>query len=1151
MEKPKSLNKNHHPNLLNQMSTIINNSTSLSPAVVPVVGNVGSQRYAATEAQLEVWLSSKHCDEANCSYNEISSLIIRGDLDLAKLKQAVDQVVQRHAILRSTFSEDGLEVTVHEKMDFDFESFDWTLEDPADVLELERQVVSKLAKTPFDLEAGPLLRVVVQAIEPTHHKLTFAAHHAVLDGWSLAIFCKDLGHFYDKLCGVDLPALPPVNHYEDYTTAMETYFASEQGQADEAFWVNQYSDSIPVLDLPIEHRRPKLRRYGAERYDHELSVDLVESVRKIGAKQGCSLFNVMLAAFNAFLARLSGDDDFCVGIPTAGQAAMDQPELIGHCVNTLPLRTQVDTAKTFQDYMKQVRTELLDSLEHQRYSYGTLLRKLAPPRDSSRAPMVSVSFNVDPVIDMNESGFAGLDVDVSIEPRSFENFEWAVNGVIQKDKSIELQVQYNTDLFSNSSMKFYLDGFSEFLRAIASSPEATINQLPMMSVRQRQQVIADWNETKMDYPLDAVLSSEFSRQAEATPEKVAVKFKDVSLTYAEVETQSNQIARFLQSKGVKPGDLVGICVERSERMLVYLYGILKASAGYVPLDPAYPSDRLQYMCDHSKLKLIVTEDDLKERVSEFNKPQIDIDSFQSEISKLDASNVKSQSTPTDICYVIYTSGSTGEPKGVQIPHGAVVNFLYAMRETPGFTADESVLAVTTLSFDIAVLELYLPTIFGGSVVIMDTYGAVNGEQLSEALDAHDISLLQATPGTWRLMIQSGWKGKSDLKVLCGGEPMPNDLVQPLLDRCGELWNMYGPTETTVWSAAFQIKSAEAQILIGKPIGNTQIYILGPDGQEVPVGAEGEVFIGGAGVTLGYRNRQDLTDERFVENPYRNPFTSYISDRLYKTGDLARYQFDGNLQFLRRNDKQVKVRGFRIELGEIEQNIETHAAVQQNVVIVREDTPGDHRLVAYFVARPNQTVSGNQLREHLRKSVPYYMLPQHFVMLDAMPQTNNGKIDYNSLPAPRAEAVAAENENENVNDSDQSDPTSQAELFMVDLWETVLEIDDVSLHDTFFDVGGHSLLAMKVISEVKDKTEVKLSPQDFLVCTLQQLAEKLDESDAFSNDSPTPAKETKAVAETAEAKKAVEVSAELVAEVNSNKSKSKRKGLLENLKGFWD
>ena len=1131
------------------MSTTNKNSVSASPATVsvPPKSSAKLQRFAATEAQLEVWLSSQQSVQANCAYNELASLTIHGELNTGHLRVAIKKVVERNAALRSTFSADGQEVIVHEEANFDFEAHDWIKSDRRVIPELEQQVVSRLAETPFDLENGPLLRVVMQRIDPEFHKLTFAAHHAVLDGWSLAVFCRDLGHFYDELGGHDVEPLPPVDQYSDYATSMEEYFNSDEGQADEAFWVSQFSDSIPVLDLPTEHRRPNMRGYAADRYVYELSTDLVEKVRKVGAKQGCSLFNVMLSAFNAYVARLSGNDDFCIGIPTAGQAAMDQTELIGHCVNTLPFRTKVNTDDSFQDYMKIVRSELLDALDHQRYSFGTLLRKLAPPRDPSRPPMVSVSFNVDPTIDTSEMGFAGLEVDVVIEARNFENFDWAVNGVIQKDKSVQLQVQYNSDLYTPASIQFYFEGFAAFLDGIATTPDSPIVELPVMDIPQRTQVLVDWNDTQIDYPLDATLCSEFSRQATATPDKVAVKFGDQSLTYAEVETRSNQIARYLQSQGVEAGDLVGICVERSEQMLVYLYGLLKSGAGYVPLDPAYPSDRLQYMCEHSELKLVVTESGLKDRVAEFNKPQIEIDSSLESIEKLDSSPVKNLATPADICYVIYTSGSTGRPKGVQVPHGAVVNFLYAMQKTPGFTADDSVLAVTTLSFDIAVLELYLPTISGGTVVVMDAEGAADGKQLAQALADHNISLLQATPATWRLMIQSGWVGKTDLKILCGGEPMPSDLVQPLLDRCGELWNMYGPTETTVWSAAFRIRSAEAPILIGKPIGNTQIYILDSTGHEVPVGVEGEVFIGGAGVTLGYRNRQDLTDERFVDNRYRNPFTNYVSDQLYKTGDLARYQFDGNIQFLRRNDKQVKVRGFRIELGEIEKNIDSHEAMQQNVVIVREDTPGDTRLVTYFVTRPEHSVNASQLREHLRTSVPHYMVPQHFVELDAMPQTNNGKIDYKALPAPGVEATAAS--------EDQPSPSTPAEVYLANVWSEILDGDDVGLNDTFFDIGGHSLLVMKVISKVKDKTGVKLGPQDFLVCTLQQLAEKLDQSDAFEGQSAAKveaeksvdAGSTEAVNEDADTVVA-DASAKLVSEVNANKS---RKGLIGKLKGFWD
>jgi amino acid adenylation domain-containing protein len=1069
----------------------ITNTFSTTSIPVTVGPQNVEQHYAATEAQIEVWLSSLQSVEANCAYNEIASLVFDGELDSNRLKESIDKVVQRHGSLRSTFSEDGQQVIVHESANYGFESVDFRSGLNIELEQAIQEVIIEQACTPFDLMKGPLFRVVLQQISDTKHKLTIAAHHLVLDGWSLAVFCSDLGHFYDTLSGLDREPLPPANHYSDYASKMDAHFQSPEGIADEKFWVDQFADNIPVLDLPAEKKRPALRTYFGHRYDHQLSSELVERIRKVGAKSGCSLFNVMLAAFNAYVSRISGNDDFCVGIPTAGQAAMDQPELMGHCVNTMPLRTKVDAQQPFTDYMKASRTTLLDAFDHQCYSYGTLLRKLAPPRDPSRPPMLSVSFNIDPIVDANELGFGDLEVELLVEPRKFENFEWFINGVIQKDKSIEMQVQYNSDLYSTHSIKFYLEGFETFLEGIADDPQVRIADLHIMSIPQREQVIVDWNSTEMEYPVEALLHTEFSRQAAETPEKTAVVFEDEVLTYAEVESRSNQIARYLQSQGVVAGDLVGICVNRSAHMLVNLYGIMKAGAGYVPLDPAYPSDRLQYMCDHSGLKLIVTENELSQRVAEFNKPQIAIDAAEKEINSFDSAPLETNAKPSDVCYVIYTSGSTGKPKGVQVPHGAVVNFLYAMQQTPGFGPDDSVLAVTTLSFDIAVLELYLPTISGGKVVIVDSLTAADGAKLAEQLEQHDISMLQATPATWRMMIQADWDGKRDLKVLCGGEPMPQDLVAPLLDRCGELWNMYGPTETTVWSAAFQIIDAEAPILIGKPIGNTQIYVLDANGNEVPVGCEGEVFIGGAGVTLGYRNQPKMTDERFIQNRYRNPFVNYVSDRLYKTGDLARYRFDGNIEFLRRNDKQVKVRGFRIELGEIEQNIKSHPAIEQTVAVVREDTPGDARLVAYVVVKSGQSISPSQLREHLKESVPYYMVPQHFVTLDAMPQTNNGKIDYKSLPAPTAE----------VTESDIDDvamPETAAEKWLAGVWEQILEIDDVALNDTFFDIGGHSLLVMKVITTVNNKTGVKLGPQEFLMSTLEQMANRISESYEFED-----------------------------------------------------
>ena len=1125
-------------------------STISSSTGVPVV--VGSSRaaadcYPATEAQLEVWLSSQQSVEANCAYNEISSLEFHGSLDVQRLEEALVSVVQRHASLRSTFSADGLQVVVRDSPDYDFEVRDFSAAQNngsrGGVDESVRSVVHELATTPFELAGGSLLRVILQKLSNDHHKLTFSAHHLILDGWSFAVFCSDLGYFYDVLGGVERESLPAVNSYREYAKMMEQYPSTEAGQADEAFWLTQFRSGdqldIPVLDLPVENSRPALRTYEGRRYDHSISAELAEKIRMVGAKQGCSLFNTVLAAFNAYLARISETYDFCVGIPTAGQAAMDMPELIGHCVNTMPLRTKIDPAHSFIIYMKSCRNCLLDAFDHQRYSFGTLLRKLSPPRDPARPPMLSVSFNLDPMIDTTKIGFSGLQVTPLIEPRSFENFEWFVNGVIMADKSIELQLQYNSNLYSKQSVQFYLEGFEAFLSQLAEAPHTSIAEVSLMSIPQRQQVIVDWNESSLDYPTTGTLHGEFSRQAAATPDKIAVRFEQTEISYAEMESRSNQIARHLQSEGVGSGDLVGICVDRSERMLVYLYGILKSGAGYVPLDPAYPTDRLQYMCDHSGLKLILTEKELNDRVAEFNKPHIAIDDLKNKIDQLDSGAVESEVAPEDTCYVIYTSGSTGKPKGVQVPHGPVVNFLYSMQQTPGFGQDDSVLAVTTLSFDIAVLELYLPTVSGGTVVIVDRTAAVDGVKLAEQLEEHNISLMQATPATWRLMVQADWKGKSDLKVLCGGEPMPQDLVQPLLDRCSELWNMYGPTETTVWSAAYRIESSTAPILIGKPVGNTQIYLLDKNGQEVPVGCEGELFIGGAGVTSGYLHQPEMTEERFVTNRYRNPFVDYVSDRLYKTGDVARYRFDGNIQFLRRNDKQVKVRGFRIELGEIEQAIKSHPSVEQNVVIVREDAVGDARLVAYVVTSPDQSVAATQLRDHVRESLPFYMVPQHFVDLDAMPQTNNGKIDYKALPAPATEIVEEKVAQEIAM------PSTPAEKFLADVWQDVLEIDDIAVNDLFFDVGGHSLLVMKVIATVKDKTGVKLGPQDFLVATLEQMADKISEAPCFESDQ-------QALSVDASTDKSVipddtiEEPSDQVKHVEEPQSN----GVFKTLKGFW-
>ena len=903
-----------------------------------------------------------------------------------------------------------------------------------------------------------------------------------MDGWSLWVFCRDLGHYYTESTTGVAAELPQADRYEDYSAEMAKYHESDEGKADEAFWVDQFSESIPVLELPTDRPRPALKTFDAARVERVIDAELIGKLRKIGGKNGCSLFNVMLAGFQAYLARITQQDDIVVGIPTAGQAALDRQDLLGHCVNSIPFRQDVDVAQPMLDFAKQVRTAMFDTLDHQKYTFGTMLKKIAPPRDPSRPPIFSLMFNVDPAINCDELGFDGLDVELFVEPRTFENFEWFINGVIGADGSVEMQCQYNTNLFDAETMSARLENYESLLRDFVADPETPIRDLAMLSIEQKQKQIVNWNQSELGYPQDSTVHHEFSAQAARTPDKTAVVFGGHELTFRELDERSNQFARYLQENNVERGNLVGICVERSEEMLVALLGIWKTGAGYVPLDPGYPDDRLAYMCEQSELTLLITQSELAEKVQQFEKPFVEIDTDREAISKLSNEPVKVAGEPADTAYVIYTSGSTGKPKGVNVPHGAVVNFLYGMREQPGFEATDTVLAVTTLSFDIAVLELYLPLLFGGKVVIADAESAADGFKLIETINEHDITLLQATPATWRLLIASGWEGKS-LKALCGGEPMPTDLVEPLLKRVSELWNMYGPTETTVWSSVFRIRDAEAPILIGKPIANTQIYLLDEHLRSVPSGVPGEVYIGGAGVTLGYLHREDLTNERFVDNPYFNPFADYVSSKLYKTGDLARYLNDGNIEFLRRNDKQVKVRGYRIELGEIEQALATHEAIGQGVVVVREDTVGDARLVSYFVTDKGEFVTASDLRKHLRESLPNYMIPQHFVELDAFPQTNNGKIDYRALPAP--EGATSET-------SDFVAPESESEVFLADVWQDKLNVEAISVNDNFFNIGGHSLLVMQVIGRVEEEYSVRLSPQDFLMGTLEQIAATLDD-----------------------------------------------------------
>ncbi|MFL5663118.1 MAG: non-ribosomal peptide synthetase, partial [Ktedonobacteraceae bacterium] len=598
---------------------------------------------------------------------------------------------------------------------------------------------------------------------------------------------------------------------------------------------------------------------------------------------------------------------------------------------------------------------------------------------------------------------------------------------------------------------------------------------------EQYRLLVEWNATQAAYPKDKCLHQLFEAQVERTPDAVAVIFKSEQLTYRELNGKANQLAHYLLQHGVGPEVLVGLCVERSLEMVVGLLGILKAGGAYVPLDPTFPPERLAFMLQDAQAAVLVTQQHLLTQLPAHGPKVVCLDADAAVLIQQSEVNRLSAATSDNLAYVIYTSGSTGRPKGVQVLHRAVVNFMLSMRQQPGLTTQDTLLAITTLSFDIAALELFLPLIVGARVIVASRETAADGEALAETLTRARVTVMQATPITWRLLLAAGWQGKPDLKILCGGEALPLDLAQQLLHRVASLWNVYGPTETTIWSTLCKIEAEEGVVTIGRPIANTQMYLLDTQLQPVPVGVPGELYIGGDGLARGYLNRPELTAERFIPHPFSNE----PGARLYKTGDLARYQPDGTIEHLGRLDYQIKLRGYRIELGEIETVLARHPAVRQAVVIAREDVPGDKHLVAYVVLHEKRAVTVVDLQSHMTKQLPNYMVPSAFVLLESFPMTPNGKIDRRSLPTPQhtrpelQKAFVA--------------PRTSIEEVLAGIWSQILRIEQIGVHDDFIALGGDSLMAMQVISRLRRTLQIELTLARFFEArTLAELSKIIEQ-----------------------------------------------------------
>ena len=1025
--------------------------------------------YPLSFAQHGLWFINQLTPDAP-TYNIPIVISFKGCLNLAALQDSLNEIIRRHEVLRTSFTVvDGQPVQViNTYVPLTLAVEDLRTLKTSDSTQVAQRLATEFAQQPFDLSAQLLLRAKILQLDNKSYQLIVTLHHIIADGWSIGIFIKELAALYEAFSvGKPSPLSELPIQYTDFLNWQQKWLNSERIQPLLAYWKQKLHGELPVLNLPTDRPRPPVQTFKGAQAKLVLPQTLKKELKNLSRQQGVTLFMTLLTAFKILLYRYTGQTDILVGSPIANRNRAEIESLIGFFVNVLVLRTNLSGNQNFLDLLACVKSTALEAYVHQDLPFEKLVEELQPSRDLSYNPLFQVMFVLQNVPKPN----------LSLPDVSISYYE-GYNGTSKFDLTLFMEdseqglvatCEYNTDLFNTDTITRMLGHFQTLLESIVDDPEQCISKLQFLAPSEIQQLLVEWNDTKTDYPQDKCIHQLFEAQVEKTPSDIAVIFENQQLTYQELNGRANQLARYLQQLGVKPDVMVGICIERSIEMLVGLLAIMKAGGAYMPLDPAYPKERLAFTLADSQVSVLLAHSHLVNDLPTHSAQLVSIDTDTTAFADYSPDNVVSNANPDNLAYVIYTSGSTGKPKGVQIPHSAVVNFLSTMRQVPGLTKEDVLLSVTTLSFDIAALELYLPLIVGARLILVNREVVTDGAQLLKQLVSNNVTVMQATPATWRMLLAAGWQNENSMKILCGGEALDNSLACQLLERGKEVWNLYGPTETTIWSAVQKVNSQEQQhsvSSIGRPIANTQFYILDPHQKLVPVGVPGELHIGGAGLARGYWNRPELTEEKFIPSPFES------GQRLYKTGDLARYLTDGRIEFLGRIDHQVKIRGFRIELGEIEALLEQHPQVQETVVLAREDVPNDCRLVAYVVTNENVTPSVSELRVFLKEKLPEYMLPSTFVVLDALPLTPNGKVDRRALPAPDSLRPTLT--------TTYQVPQSEMEQQIAKLWQEVLHLDKVGIHDNFFDLGGHSLLMLKVNNKLR-----AILQQDIQIVTMFQ------------------------------------------------------------------
>ncbi len=1062
--------------LAKRLSQDLERQPSSASCAIPRLDEAARRDAPLSFAQQGIWFVHQ-LDPRRSAYNVPFTWRLLGPLNAEHLRWSLEQIVHRHEPLRTVFKlEGGLPASrVLPLNHFQLPLLDSrALESPAPG-DVESRIAEEVER-PFDLERDVLLRALLLRSSPQDHALVLTVHHAAFDGWSLGVLWRELQALYAAASSGAKPFLPalPVS-YSDYAAWQREQATGNHLEPSIRYWRERLSNLAPsqtVADRP----RPGSPSFRSDSRTFRLGVSLSDRVRRLARQETSTRHLVLLAGFQVLLGRYSGLEDVAVGVPFAGRTVLELEGAIGCFMNILVMRTDLSDNPTFRELIARVSNTSASDQDHADLPFEKLVEALHPDREFGKNPLFQVVFQYQEL--PRDWDLAALEViripcsppglPVDVEVRLWE----------ERD-AMEGSIHFSTDLFEVATIERMIDHYLTLLDHATSSPETTIGNLPILSAHEQKLLTVDWNDTAADYPRECTLNELFADRVRLAPQAVAVECGDQRLTYSELDEKASRLAARLVGMGVGPGVKVGIFLDRSTDMLAAVLGIFKAGGAYVPLDTTIPDDRLEFMVRDASVAIIVSTGLLDERLARCEARLVD-PAGDSAGPILQARAPYSRAPRAeDLAYVIYTSGSTGRPKGVLVTHRNVVNLLNAIGPVVGCEPDDTLLAVSSLSFDISALELLLPLSTGGRVVIAESAVVRDGTKLRALLERSGATIMQATPSTWKLLLASGWHGTRGLKVLCGGESLSRDLAGQLLERAAAVWNVYGPTETTIWSSLHRVTSAEQAHLIGRPLANTRMYVQDAAGRAVPVGIPGELLIAGDGVAQGYLARPELTAERFVDDPV------YPGEPAYRTGDHVRWHADGSLEFLGRADNQVKLRGFRIELGEIESLLEEHPAVDQSVVVLRTDESGDGRIAAYWTLRTDaETPSPRLLADHLRSHLPAYMVPSTFIRLAALPMTSSGKVDRRALPPL-----------EIMNGRDArhcESPRSSLESKLVEIWSRLLERADIGIHDDFFHLGGHSLLAIRLLWMVEHELNRQISIATlFQHPTVAELAECLE------------------------------------------------------------